>query len=119
VKPFAPIPIPLAPEQENPRHQAAQGGGGGTVWTDEAVAHAAQQEAEHRAWMASEQGVEWLNKQPWNAGLPLVRVRRLGAQQHPNGSSVMLYNVAEGERAGSTVTLASLLKQGYRVEVVG
>jgi len=116
VKPFA--PIPLAPEQNNPRHERAQGGGGGTVWTDEAVAHADESNRKHKEWLATEAGAAWFAAQPWNAGLPLVRVRRLGLQQHPNGSSVMLYNVAEGERQGSTVTLDSLLKQGYRVEVV-
>ena len=107
------------------RFARAQGKGGGTVWTDEAVAHAAETERLHQAWLASEPGAAWFNAQPWNAYLPLVRVRRLGLQQTPGGGSMMLYNTVNGyvlngtdAGPGCTVTLASLVKQGYRIEVV-
>lgn len=115
MKPFA--PIPLAPEQNNPRHERAQGGGGGTVWTGEAVAHAAESNRSHKEWLATEAGAAWFAAQPWNAGLPLVRVRKLGWQPGlGGGGGVMLYNRIDG---GSTVTLGSLVKQGCRIEVVG
>lgn len=53
-------------------------------------------------------------------GKPVVLVRELGLQQGVNHvPAMMLYNVVGGDiRAGSTVTLRSLLRQGYRVEVV-
>ena len=110
MKPFA--LIPLAPEQNNPRHERATGG---TVWTPEMVSHAEEQNRRHQAWLATEEGAAWFAAQPWNSCLPLARVRRLGLQQHPNGTSVMLYNRLDD---GSTVTLQSLVKQGYRIEVV-
>lgn len=107
------------------RFARAQGSGGGTVWTPEACAHAAEMERLHQAWLATEDGAAWFNSMSWNAYLPCVLVRRLGLQQCPDGSSFMLYNtvsgyVLDGKDAGPgcTVTLASLVKQGYRVEVV-
>lgn len=55
-----------------------------------------------------------------NAGKPWVLVRRAGFQEgvgHIPGR--MLYNTVAGAiREGSTVTIESLIKQGYRVEVV-
>jgi hypothetical protein len=107
------------------RFARAQGKSGGTVWTDEAVAHAAADNQKHRDWLASEPGAHWFNTRSWNVGLPLVRVRRLGLQQHPGGGSMMLYNTVSGyvlngadAGPGCTVTLPSLVKQGYRIEVV-
>ena len=99
--------------------------GGVTDWTPERVAAAEETERQHQAWLATEGGVAWFNAQPHNSYLPLVRVRRLGLQQHPDGSAFMLYNTVSGyvlngkdAGPGCTVTLASLVKQGYRVEVV-
>ena len=55
-----------------------------------------------------------------SAGKPWVLVRKAGFQQgvgHVPGR--MLFNVVGGAiRAGSTVTTETLLRQGYRVEVV-
>lgn len=55
-----------------------------------------------------------------STGKPWVLVRKCGYQ--PGAGSVpgrMLYNTVAGAiRAGSTVTVEGLLKQGYRVEVV-
>ena len=55
-----------------------------------------------------------------SAAKPLVLVRELGIQQGVGHVPAMsLYNVVGGAlRAGSTVTVRSLLRQGYRVEVV-
>lgn len=98
------------------RFERAQSKGDGTVWTDEAVAYAAESNRNHKEWLATEEGAAWFAAQPWNAGLPLVRVRKLGWQPGLNGGGVMLYNRLDG---GSTVTLGSLVKQGCRIEVVG
>lgn len=96
------------------RYENAQNHGGGVVWTTETVTFVEEQNRRHKAWLATEEGAAWFAAQPWNSHLPLVRVRQLGLQQHPNGTSMMLYNRLDD---GSTVTLASLVKQGYRVEV--
>jgi hypothetical protein len=94
-------------------------------WTPEKCAAAAERERQHKAWLATEEGAAWYNGASWNKSLPCVRVRRLGWQEGPGGSKMMLYNtvsgyVLDGKDAGPgcTVTLASLVKQGYRVEVV-
>lgn len=97
------------------RFENAQNHSDGTVWTPEASAHAAEVERQHQEWLATEEGAAWFNAQSWNQPLPCVRVRRLGWQEGLNGTGVMLYNRLDD---GSTVTLASLVKQGYRVEVV-
>lgn len=118
---------PVVPDAPSPRVREADGGGlvgGGTQlrrggpenWTPERVAQAEEDNLKHRAWLASEAGRAWLNAQPWAASIPVVRVRQLGLQQHPNGTSMMLYNRLDD---GSTVTLDSLVKQGVRIEVVG
>lgn len=54
-----------------------------------------------------------------NADKPWVLVRRCGYQPgFAGGPGRMLYNVIGGETAlHSTITLETLLKQGYRVEV--
>lgn len=117
---------PMSPDAPSATMRDTDGGGlvgGGTPtrrggvkdWTPEAVAHAEETERQHQAWLATEEGAAWFAAQPHNSYLPLVRVRKLGPQQHPNGTSMMLYNRCDD---GSTVTLASLVKQGCRVEVV-
>ena len=98
--------------------------GGQVCRTHEQAAHDAETERKHKEWLATEAGAAWFNAQPWNAHLPLVRVKVLGWQPGLNGAGVMLYNTLSGyvldgsERAGCTVTLGSLVKLGYRVEVV-
>lgn len=54
------------------------------------------------------------------AGQPWVMVRKCGYQPgFAGGPGMMLYNVVGGEYARhTTITLETLLKQGYRVEVV-
>ena len=54
-----------------------------------------------------------------NADKPWVLVRKCGYQPgFGGGPGMMLYNVVGGEYARhSTITLETLLKQGYRVEV--
>ena len=91
----------------------------------EHAAGIAEREAGHKAWLATEEGAAWFNAQSWNQSLPLMRVRRLGLQQTPGGGSMMLYNTVSGyvldgadAGPGCTVTLASLVKQGSRIEVV-
>jgi hypothetical protein len=84
-------------------------------WTPEKCAAAAERERQHKAWLATEEGADWFNRASWNKSIPCVRVRRLGLQQIPTGGYVMLYNRLDNK---STVTLASLVKQGYRIEVV-
>lgn len=98
------------------RFTAAQGSD--RDWTPEKCAAAADRERQHKAWLATEEGAAWFNGASWNKSLPCVRVRRLGVQQAPDGSAVMLYNIVDGPRKGSTVTLASLVKQDVRIEVV-
>ena len=94
-------------------------------WTPEKRAAVTEREHEHKAWLATEEGTAWFNRASWNQLLPCVRVRRLGLQEGPGGFKMMLYNtvsgyVLDGKDAGPgcTVTLASLVKQGYRIEVV-
>lgn len=55
-----------------------------------------------------------------SAGKPVVLVRELGVQEGVGHVPAMtLYNVVGGAiKSGSTVTVRSLLRQGYRVEVV-
>jgi len=71
-------------------------------------------------WLHSEKGAAWFNAQTWTQRLPLVRVMKLGLQPGFCGlAGVMLYNVVGGAYAmHSTVTIASLMAAGYRVEVV-
>lgn len=55
-----------------------------------------------------------------NADKPWVLVRKCGYQPgFAGGPGMMLYNVVAGEYAlHSTIAIETLLKQGYRVEVV-
>lgn len=87
-------------------------------WTPEKCAAAAERERQHKAWLATEEGADWFNRASWNKSLPCVRVRRLGWQEGLNGEGFMLYNIVDGPRKGSTVTLASLVNQDVRIEVV-
>lgn len=60
------------------------------------------------------------NHEAENARKPVVLVRELGVQQGiGHMAAITLYNTVGGAmKAGFTVTIRSLLRQGYRVEVV-
>lgn len=70
--------------------------------------------------MIAEQDKRLAEHESANASKPWVLVRKRGYQ--PGCGSIsgrMLFNVVAGDYgAGSTVTIESLLHQGYRVEVV-
>ncbi len=133
---MSPYLTPLSPDAPHPFRRDPDGGhvvGGGTKdarferaqarqffgWTPERCQAVTERERAHQEWLGSAAGRAWLEAQPWwNAQKPVVQVRKLGWQPDMAGGGFWLYNVVGGELDGSTVTLESLRKQGYAVEVV-